>query len=255
MGSDMSWYDCPANLDLPRCPSGPKFGDVPIGWAPGRMGQPNEHQRQPLRGSRRRAAGRGVRAPGTRGRDAHLPGEDRARDVRRGRRGAQAQPAVPVMRRGAIQGREDGRGPSAVPVPELRGALQLLHAASRSLFLPCGNEAPGERMGFGQVGGAIGLVRATRRPCPARPTANRYAPWPSCVTPGLRRTPYAWSSGLLRCLARPRTYGLSASAGGKGLLQAVTNRKLEPYSDLLEPAGASSAHPRTCENLSPPCPY
>ena len=154
----MSWYDCPANLDLPGCPSGPKFGDVPIGWAPGRMGQPNEHQRQPLRGARRRAAGRGVRAPGTRGRDAHLPGEDRARDVRRGRRGAQAQPAVPVMRRGAIQGREDGRGPSAVPVPELRGALQLLHAASRSLFLPCGNEAPGERMGFGQVGGAIGLA-------------------------------------------------------------------------------------------------
>ena len=31
-------------------------------------------------------------------------------------------------------------------------------ATSRSLFLPCGNEAPGERMGFGQVGGAIELA-------------------------------------------------------------------------------------------------
>ena len=31
-------------------------------------------------------------------------------------------------------------------------------AASRSLFLPCGNEKPGERMGFGQVGGAIELA-------------------------------------------------------------------------------------------------
>ncbi|MBQ9002687.1 MAG: tyrosine-type recombinase/integrase [Eggerthellaceae bacterium] len=31
-------------------------------------------------------------------------------------------------------------------------------AASRSLFLPCGNEAPGELMGFGQVGGAIELA-------------------------------------------------------------------------------------------------
>ena len=30
----------PPNLDLPRRPSGPKFGDVPAGWAPGRMGQP-----------------------------------------------------------------------------------------------------------------------------------------------------------------------------------------------------------------------
>jgi len=93
------------------------------------------------------------------------------------------------------------------------------------------------------------------RPCPARPTASRYAPWPSCITPGQRRTPYAWSSGLLRYLACPRTYGLASSAGGKGLLQDVTNRKLEPYSDLLEPAGASSAHPRTCENPSPPCLY
>ena len=67
--------------------------------------------------------------------------------------------------------------------------------------------------------------------------------WSSRVTPGQRRTPYAWSSGLLRYPACPRTYGLASSAGGKGLLQAVTNRKLEPYSDLLEPAGASSAHP------------
>lgn len=60
------------------------------------------------------------------------------------------------------------------------------------------------------------------RPCPTRPTASRCAPWPSCVTLGQRRTPYAWPSGLLRYPARPRTCGLSASAGGKGFAAAVT---------------------------------
>ena len=57
-----------------------------------------------------------------------------------------------------------------------------------------------------------------------------------------RRKADAWSSGLLRCPACPRTYGLASSAGGKGSLQVTANRKLEPYSDLLVPAGASSAH-------------
>ena len=37
-----------------------------------------------------------------------------------------------------------------------------------------------------------------------------------------RRTPYARSSGLLRYPARPRTCGLSASAGGKDLQCTVT---------------------------------
>lgn len=53
----------------------------------------------------------------------------------------------------------------SIPLDEGTGsALQdyVMHgrprAASRSLFLPCGNERPGERMGFGQVGGAVELA-------------------------------------------------------------------------------------------------
>ena len=53
----------------------------------------------------------------------------------------------------------------SIPLDEDTGsALQdyVMHgrprAASRSLFLPCGNERLGERMGFGQVGGAVELA-------------------------------------------------------------------------------------------------
>lgn len=46
--------------------------------------------------------------------------------------------------------------------------------------------------------------------------------WSACVTPGQRRTPYAWSTGLLRYPGCPRTSSPSASAGGKGTPADVT---------------------------------
>lgn len=111
----MSWHDCLANLDLPGCPSVPKFDDVPIGWVPGQMVQPDE-----LRGSHRRAAGRIVCASGARDCETDMPGKDRGLDIRRGHNQAQTEPAVPVIRRDVVQGREDDCGGSAVPSPELR---------------------------------------------------------------------------------------------------------------------------------------
>ena len=89
------------------------------------------------------------------------------------------------------------------------------------------------------VGAPVLIIRDRLRPCEPNvrhghalgitASAVRH-PHHSVI--GQRRTPYAWSSGLLRYPARPRTYGLASSAGGKGSLQVVANRKLEPYSDL-----------------------
>lgn len=92
------------------------------------------------------------------------------------------------------------------------------------------------------------------RPCPARPTASRYAPWPSCVTPGQRRTPYAWSSGLLRYLACPRTYGLASSAGGKGSPQAVAQPSPHAASgSAISTATVTQQHPPATVYLSRRC--
>ena len=82
--------------------------------------------------------------------------------------------------------------------------------------------------------------------CSARPTPpsglmrGQRSAWSACVTPGQRRTPYAWPSGLLPSRARPRPSSPSASAGGKGSLQ-------RPSGWRLEPEGVSLAHIRTCE--------
>ena len=55
--------------------------------------------------------------------------------------------------------------------------------------------------------------------------------WSACVTPGQRRTPYAWSSGLLRYPGCPRTTSPSASAGGKGIPQPSPQQPPQATSD------------------------
>ncbi len=74
--------------------------------------------------------------------------------------------------------------------------------------------------------------------CSARPTPpsdlmqGKRGAWSACVTPGQRRTPYAWSSGLLRYPGCPRTSSPSASAGGKGT----------PRASPQQPPQATSGH-------------
>ena len=78
---------------------------------------------------------------------------------------------------------------------------------------------------------------------PAAPLSG--GAWSSRVTPGQRRTPYAWSSGLLRYPACPRTYGLASSAGGKGSLQAVASCC---HTRLAAPP--SAPHPSRCSSTA-----
>ena len=63
-------------------------------------------------------------------------------------------------------------------------------------------------------------MMATSSPSPHSPPSGlmrgQRGAWSACVTPGQRRTPYAWSSGLLRYPGCPCTSSPSASAGGKG---------------------------------------
>ena len=90
---------------------------------------------------------------------------------------------------------------------------------------------PGSLPGRPAAGSGLSSHTRLRQPAGAvclRPRAQpalrrRLAYWKryrgrvvSVVTPGQRRTPYAWSSGLLRYLACSRTSSPSVSAGGKG---------------------------------------
>ena len=63
--------------------------------------------------------------------------------------------------------------------------------------------------------------------------------WSACVTPGQRRTPYAWSSGLLRYPGCPRTSSPSASAGGKGTPRSSLRQSPQATSDPTH--GAATA--------------
>lgn len=90
----------------------------------------------------------------------------------------------------------------------------------------------------------------------AQPTLRRHLTYsevyggacPSCVTPGQRRTPYAWSSGLLPPLTPPRTSRLAARVCGKGFAAAVTRQA--PRAAVGRPR--ASGH--TCNRLPPRAP-
>ena len=79
---------------------------------------------------------------------------------------------------------------------------------------------------------------------------------PSCVTPGQRRTPYAWSSGLLRYRACPRACGLASSAGGKDSPQPSPSRRPPPPATQPHPESAHQEplqrrEDTTCSPTSP----
>ena len=97
----------PAKLRLHPASIRPKFGDVPVGWAPGWTGQPNEHQpgTPTPRGSTRHD-GRRLRAAEAGRRGAGLPRQDRMRDcLRQGRRGRfRPPPGLPPLRSVASPG-------------------------------------------------------------------------------------------------------------------------------------------------------
>lgn len=119
------------------------------------------------------------------------------------------------------------RSPAA-RAPGVRSGRSCHTQPTRPGSLPYGQpSAPGglRIRAYGSPLARSAYGRVLSPPCAAvRPNARSTGgAWSACVTPGQRRTPYAWSSGLLRSPGCPRTSSPSASASGKCTPQTVTS--------------------------------